>query len=74
MHRILEAEMLLVTGALLKDFFFFKESWTALSKQELADKTCRKGQNVDVIVVRILQERVPDDLRLVGGDDADALI
>ena len=72
MHRILEAEMLLVTGALLKDFF--KESWTALSKQELADKTCRKGQNVDVIVVRTLQERVPDDLRLVGGDDADALI
>ena len=52
----------------------FKESWTALSKQELADKACRKGQNVDVIVVRTLQERVPDDLRLVGGDDADALI
>ena len=50
MHRILEAEILLVTGALLNDFF--KESWMALSKQELADKTCRKGHNVDVIVAR----------------------
>ena len=54
--------------------YFFKESWTALSKQELADEACRKGQNVDVIAVRTLQERVRCDLRLVSGDDADELI
>ena len=41
MRRILQTEMLWVTGALLKDFFF-KESWAALSKQELTDKACRK--------------------------------
>ena len=61
-------------GSLAQCWKIFKESWTALSKQELANKACRKGQNVDIIVVRTLQERVRCDLRLVGGDDADELI
>ena len=40
MLSILQPEMLWVTGTRLKDFV--KESWTAISKQELADKACRK--------------------------------
>ena len=72
MRRVLKAEMLWVTGALPNDFF--KESWTTLSKQELADKACRKGRNVYVMVVCTLLERVRGDLRLLDGDGANALI
>ena len=61
MRRVLQSETLWVTAALLKDFFFFQESWTALLKQELADKACRQRPNVDVLVVRTLLESVRSD-------------
>ena len=57
MLRIIQSEKLCVTGALLKENVV-KENWTALSKQDLADKACRKGREVGAVVVRTLLERV----------------
>ena len=72
MRCILQAEMLWVTGALLK--FLLRRAWQLLQSRSWPTKSADKGRNVYVMVVRTLLERVRGDLCLVGKDGADALI
>ena len=71
MRRILQAEMLCVTGALLKDFL--RRAGQTFKSRSWPTKPAEKN-NVGVMVVRILQERVRGHQCLVGGDGADALL
>ena len=72
MRRILQAEMLCVTGALLKDFL--RRAGQTFKSRSWPTKPAEKDHNVGVMVVRILQERVRGHQRLVGRDSADALL